>query len=188
RGGQIDFVRPLAHVGQDDDALAAHLHIARPDRKRVRGGAATQAQDPGFRRAKKWDVSRQHAELANLAGRGDLVGVAGVGLALGCDDLDPHCDSASSFLAFSRTSAMLPTRWNARSSVTSSSLPSRISLAPATDSATGTSLPARPVNCSATKNGCDMKRCSLRARETVSLSSSESSSMPRIAMMSCRSL
>jgi low temperature requirement protein LtrA len=46
----------------------------------------------------------------------------------------------------------------------------------------------KPVNCSATKNGCDRKRWILRARLTMSLSSSESSSMPRIAMMSCSSL
>ena len=40
----------------------------------------------------------------------------------------------------------------------------------------------------ATKNGCDRNLWILRARDTASLSSSESSSMPRIAMMSCRSL
>ena len=45
-----------------------------------------------------------------------------------------------------------------------------------------------PVNCSATKNGCDRKRSILRARCTVSLSSSESSSIPRIAMMPWSSL
>ena len=47
---------------------------------------------------------------------------------------------------------------------------------------------AMPVNCSATWNGCERKRWILRARATVSLSSSDSSSMPRMAMMSCRSL
>ena len=46
----------------------------------------------------------------------------------------------------------------------------------------------RPVNCSATKNGCERKRSILRALETVWRSSSESSSMPRMAMMSCSSL
>ena len=63
-----------------------------------------------------------------------------------------------------------------------------ISLKERTVSATGTYLPAVPVNCSATKNGCDRKRSIFRARCTVSLSSSESSSMPRMAMMSWSSL
>ena len=40
----------------------------------------------------------------------------------------------------------------------------------------------------ATENGCERKFWILRARATVSLSSSESSSMPRMAIMSCRSL
>ena len=40
------------------------------------------------------------------------------------------------------------------------------------------------ANASATKNGCERKRSSLRAWFTATLSSSESSSMPRIAMMS----
>ena len=41
---------------------------------------------------------------------------------------------------------------------------------------------------SATWKGCDRKRWILRARVTISLSSSESSSMPRMAMMSCSDL
>ena len=49
-------------------------------------------------------------------------------------------------------------------------------------------LPGMPVNCSATKNGCDRNFWIFLARLTVSLSSSLNSSMPRIAMMSCRSL
>src|ERR1035438_7927756 len=69
-----------------------------------------------------------------------------------------------------------------------SCLPSMISLKLRTVSATFTYAPEMPVKTSATWNGCDRKRCTLRARATVVLSSSESSSMPRIAMMSCRSL
>ena len=38
------------------------------------------------------------------------------------------------------------------------------------------------------ENGCDRNLSILRARATVCLSSSDSSSMPRMAMMSCRSL
>ena len=51
-----------------------------------------------------------------------------------------------------------------------------------------TYLPGEPVNTSATVNGCDRKRWILRARDTASLSSGDSSSMPRIAMMSRSSL
>ena len=51
-----------------------------------------------------------------------------------------------------------------------------------------TNTPGEPVKTSATWNGCDRKRWILRARATVSLSSSDSSSMPKIAMMSCNSL
>jgi len=52
----------------------------------------------------------------------------------------------------------------------------------------GTYTPGRPVNTSPTKKGWLMKRCSRRARLTVALSSSDSSSTPRIAMMSWRSV
>jgi hypothetical protein len=52
----------------------------------------------------------------------------------------------------------------------------------------GESTPLKPVNCSATWKGCDRNRSILRARAHGRLSSSESSSTPRIAMMSCRSL
>ena len=51
-----------------------------------------------------------------------------------------------------------------------------------------TCTPEEPVNTAATSKGCERKRSILRARATVSLSSSESSSMPRIAMMSCSAL
>ena len=51
-----------------------------------------------------------------------------------------------------------------------------------------TYLPGVPVKFCATVKGCERKRWILRARETASLSSGESSSMPRIAMMSRSSL
>lgn len=66
--------------------------------------------------------------------------------------------------------------------------PARICLKPLMVSFSGTSLPMWPVKTSATWKGCDKKRWILRARATVSLSSSDSSSMPRMAMMSCRDL
>ena len=55
-------------------------------------------------------------------------------------------------------------------------------------SARSTNLPGEPVKTSATWNGCDRKRSILRARATAILSSSDSSSMPRMAMMSCSDL
>src|SRR6476660_6097740 len=70
----------------------------------------------------------------------------------------------------------------------SSHLPSAISLKPLIVSATLTYRPSRPVNWEATKKGWEKNFCIFRARATTSLSSSESSSMPRIAMMSWRSL
>ena len=69
----------------------------------------------------------------------------------------------------------------------SSHLPSTMAAKPLTVSASGTYLPGRPVKFSATEKGWDRNFCSLRARVTVSLSSSPSSSMPRMAMMSCSS-
>ena len=51
-----------------------------------------------------------------------------------------------------------------------------------------TNLPGEPVNTSAVWNGCDKNFCILRALVTVNLSSSDNSSIPRIAMMSCNDL
>ena len=45
-------------------------------------------------------------------------------------------------------------------------------------------FPGEPVNTSATKNGCERNLCIFLALATVNLSSSESSSIPRMAMMS----
>ena len=59
-----------------------------------------------------------------------------------------------------------------------------ITISGAMVSAKLTYLPGEPVNTSATKNGCDKKRSILRARATTSLSSSESSSKPKIAIIS----
>ncbi len=52
----------------------------------------------------------------------------------------------------------------------------------------GTCTPGEPVKTCATSKGWERKRWIFRARATVSLSSSESSSMPRMAMMSCSAL
>src|SRR5690606_13407454 len=100
---------------------------------------------------------------------------------------DGGAHAAASSAAFSTASSIPPTRKNA-SSGRSSCLPSTISLNPRTVSDSGTYLPGRPVNASATWKGCDRKRWILRARATICLSSGESSSIPRIAMMSRSSL
>ena len=52
--------------------------------------------------------------------------------------------------------------------MSSSYLPAVISSKLSIVSLSETSLPARPVNCAATKNGCERKRWILRARETIS--------------------
>ena len=101
-------------------------------------------------------------------------------------ELERHPLARASFSAFSRTSSIVPARKNACSGSVSV-LPSRISLNDATVSLIETYLPGRPVKTSATKNGWLVKRWRRRARATVALSSSDSSSMPRIAMMSWRS-
>ena len=73
------------------------------------------------------------------------------------DDRDGEHDQPCSFLAFSTTSSMPPAMKNACSG--------RLSNSPATSrsideivSSSFTYLPGIPVNCSATENGCDMKR------------------------------
>src|SRR5437660_318241 len=70
----------------------------------------------------------------------------------------------------------------------SSYFPSTMSLKLRTVSSIFTYFPSRPVNCAATNMGCERNFSILRARATVRLSSSESSSIPRMAMMSWRSL
>ena len=70
----------------------------------------------------------------------------------------------------------------------SSHSPSKIFLNPRMVSFNGTYWPFIPVNCSATEKLWDRNLCTLRALDTVSLSSSESSSIPMIAMISCSSL
>jgi hypothetical protein len=65
-----------------------------------------------------------------------------------------------------------------------SNSPSMIMLNPLMVSLISTNTPFNPVNCSATWKGCDKKRyttCSW----TDNLSSSDNSSIPRIAMISC---
>jgi hypothetical protein len=71
---------------------------------------------------------------------------------------------------------------------TSSSSPLQRASKLSTVSSIGTKIPFSPVNTSPTKNGWLRNFWILRARATVMRSSSESSSRPRIAMMSWSSL
>src|SRR6202000_1716873 len=87
----------------------------------------------------------------------------------------------SSSLAFFSTSSIPPHMKNACSG-TWSYLPSVIALNEEMVSSSGTNSPGMPVNCSATYIGCDRKRSIRLARCTVTRSSSDNSSMPRIAM------
>src|SRR6185369_9273834 len=82
-----------------------------------------------------------------------------------------------SSLALARAASAPPTFRKACSGKSSSSpLQSRSN--DSTVSSTGVVTPGRPVKTSATYIGCDRNRWILRARETVTLSSSESSSRP----------
>src|SRR5439155_739877 len=99
---------------------------------------------------------------------------------------DCHFPSAASFLACSSASSMAPTYMNACSGRWSH-LPSHSSLKLRIVSRIGVILPSLFVNASATRNGCDRNFSMRRARDTTFLSSSLSSSTPRMAMMSCSS-
>src|SRR5438094_3188457 len=91
------------------------------------------------------------------------------------------------FSAFPSASSIVPPIYNACSGM-SPYFPSTMSLKLRTVSSIFTYFPSRPVNCAATNMGCERNFSILRARATVRLSSSESSSIPRMAMMSWRSL
>src|SRR5215203_3607947 len=89
-----------------------------------------------------------------------------------------HQPCAAILLAFSMTSSIPPAMKNACSGSVSNSPATRRSNDEIVSSSF-TYLPGMFVNCSATANGWDMKRWRRRARPTTSLSSSESSSIPR---------
>src|SRR6185295_19239220 len=133
-------------------------------------------------------VVGQDADAAHARARGHHLDLVVEDLALGGEDLDGERGPGhrQSFFAASTTSSIDPLRKNADSG-RSSCLPSSTSRNERTVSPIGTYWPGVPVNCSATENGCDRKRSILRARCTSWRSSSDSSSMPRMAMMSCSS-
>ena len=67
-------------------------------------------------------------------------------------------------------------------------LPDIIFWNPEIDSLSGTYFPSDPVKTSATWKGCDKNHWILRALATVNLSSSDNSSIPKMAMISCNDL
>src|SRR5262245_40528709 len=198
RAGAVDRLGRLGVLDQ-------HEHLVVLDGEVPLGGGVgphlvVQQPDPGLADAQVGDqrgVAGEDAHLALHARRDDHRRVALVdrplrgehadrdALALLGAEAGAHAAAISD--ACSSASSMPPTMKNAPSG-TSSCRPSTISLNPRTVSPTGTYLPGRPVKASATWKGCERKRSILRARDTVSFCSSVSSSTPRIAMMSWRSL
>src|SRR5699024_3133483 len=123
-------------------------------------------------------VAGQDGHVPHDGAAEELLGHAVIGLAAGGHDLQRKTGHAvSPFFAWATTSSMVPLNRNAASG-RPSCLPSRISLKPRMVSFRGTYRPSMPVNCSATVKGWLRKRWILRARLTVILSSSLSSSMP----------
>src|SRR5262249_5245045 len=181
----------LGRLGEHDDAiLAVDLAVSGADLQRARARAAAPGERALLERREKRRVAGQHAELAGEARNRDLVDVGVERRALRREHLELHGPYAASRMRrspFATASSMVPTMWNAASGRLSC-LPSRISLKPRMVSLSSTYLPSAPVNALATSNGCDRKRWMRRARPTSALSSSESSSMPRMAMMSWSSL
>src|SRR5262249_33042590 len=131
-------------------------------------------------------VAGQHPKIP-VKGLGDHhPGLTGPHIAVRHDHLNPESHCRSSSCAWRSTSAIPPVMKNAGSG-SWSYLPSVIALKEATVSDSGTNTPGWPVNCSATNIGWDRNRSIRRARLTASWSSSDSSSTPRMAMMSCSS-
>ena len=130
------------------------------------------ASPPSVRRNDSLDLFLEQDAL----GGDEAGGKVGIGRS-------PTRRPVSSERAFSRTDSTPPTLRNACSGTSSRSPLSRTSK-DSTVSAIGTVTPFSPVNTSPTLKGCDRKRWILRARFTVSRSSSDSSSRPRMAMMS----
>src|SRR6185437_1793069 len=182
----------LAH--EHERVVLAHLHVAVVGR--VAAHVALGRRDARLARLQERDqrcVVGEDAKLAARSGHDQHLGIPGVGDALRRDHLDGirrvlgHYAVALSFSAASTTSSIPPTSRNACSG-RSSYLPCRISWKPRIVSSRRTYLPGVPVNTSATWNGWPRNCCTLRARATMTLSSSDSSSMPRMAMMLSRSL
>src|SRR5439155_16795224 len=101
-------------------------------------------------------VAAEDPHVSLHTGRDHHLGGSRPHFALRRDEVnfDAHVDVDSICLACSTASSMLPTRKNACSGRLSYS-PSQIPRNEAIVSSIGTYFPGMPVNCSATKNGCD---------------------------------
>src|SRR5690606_1408551 len=134
---------------------------------------------------------RQDAHRAVHGGHDDLRGLTRPDGAIRGDEGDVERTHAPSSLSmrcwFSSTMSIPPTLKKAHSVMWSNSL-SQMPLKPSMVSLSGTSEPSTPVNCFARWVFCERNCWMRRARDTITLSSSESSSTPSIAMMSCSSL
>src|SRR5262249_13805805 len=187
--GRGDLLGCLGAGREHGDTLLRHLDEPAADRDAGRATAAGVADHAGLQRGEQRRVPAEERDH-DLAARADALSrVRRHDRARRRDDRQAQRDQAAAFRCslFARASSTPPTFRNACSG-TSSILPSRISPKLLIVSAIFTYLPGMPVNCSATKFGWPRNFWILRARETTSLSSSESSSMPRIAMMSWSSL
>src|SRR5438445_8973131 len=199
---KVDLLLELGVLGQDVDPCfqpsAGHVQEAAVD---GRGqpfaslGGDEQRADPEL--DQHGGVAGQDAHLAFRPSGHHYGGPARPQLTFGRHDEHvegrghrggyPSSSSPPSSLAFSWASSIPPTMKKACSGKWSYS-PWVRALNEAMVSSTGVYFPGLPVNCSPTKNGCDRKRSIFRARPTITLSSSDSSSTPRMAMMSWRSL
>src|SRR6185437_3288854 len=167
RGGHI--CETAAHVEHQRLVAVVGLHPAFPQRGHERR------------------VAEEHAEVALGARRVDLVDLAREQLALRRDQrevqLGGHYASAAMRSALATTSSMPPTSRKALSGRWSYS-PSQTALNERMVSSSETKMPGMLLNATATCSGCERNWVMRRARATICLSSSLSSSMPRMAMMS----
>ena len=147
--------------------------------------------DADAERAEERRVAGEEGDVAPLGAGDDHVGLTREQDALRRDDLDLHrhmrLARAFSCSAFLSRSSMPPTLKNACSGISSNSPSSSLPNA-STVSVTGTLVPGICVNGSPAYIGWPRNFSILRARATSTLSSSVSSSMPRMAMMSWSSL
>src|SRR5690606_6757471 len=180
----------VVHTDRDD--VTIHRHEAALDCELL--DVTVQVDDPHRAGAEDREGRlhlREDAERTVDRRHDDLRGLPGPDGAIRGDEGDLEGTHAPSSLSmrcwFSSTMSMPPTLKKADSVMWSNS-PSQMPLKPSMVSLSGTSEPSTPVNCFARWVFCERNCWMRRARDTITLSSSESSSTPSIAMMSCSSL
>src|SRR5436190_16936477 len=211
RGGQmfggrlsVEFFRRDGTVGQDGNHVVGNLYEPAVDVISNGFAVLDHPQLAITQSANERTVSRGDAQLAVVQGQRDKLCMHLQRRGFRSDDHTFHHSNSGShidtsfiafghrnsyfaiFLACSSACSIAPTYMNACSGRWSH-LPSQISSKLRIVSRNGVISPGLPVNTSATKKGCDKNRSMRRARLTTCLSSSLSSSTPRIAMMSCNS-